>query len=398
MLTSLHLAIRSLRWYYGRTITIVLCLTLTLWLPISVRLILEQFQSDITSRARQTPLVIGANGSRIDLALHALYFEAIPPGVTTMGEVDRVNESGYGTAIPIHSRYRTQSRNQVDGVPIVGTSSEYFEFRGLNIAEGDPLTMLGDCVVGANVARDMQLKAGDSILSAPRNAFNLAGDYPLKLRVTGILAPGFSADDNVVFVDTKTTWVIDGIGHGHADLTKVQDEGLLLSQDESSVTASAAVLPYTEITENNVDSFHFHGDPTTFPLTAIVVQPNDEKGQALLLGKYSGAENTAVCIKPPDVVNDLLYIVFRIERLIRLSAFISAFVTVLFLGLVVFLSIRLRASEIQTITRLGGSRTTVISYLATETILQLLAAVFLAVVAALVTQKLASETLRTLLF
>lgn len=398
MRTSLHLAVRSLRWFYGRSLTIVLCLALTLWLPLSVRLVLMQFQADITERATNTPLVVGANGSRIDLALHALYFEAVPPGTTTMGEVERINASGLGTAIPLHCRYRTQSRNQVSGVPIVGTSPEYFEYRGLKIAAGEQLAVLGDCVIGAGVAEAMQLQVGDRILSAPQNAFNLAGDYPLKMTITGILAPSYSPDDQAVFVDTKTTWIIDGIGHGHTDVTQLDDKSLLLAEDKRSVTASAAVLPYTEITADNIDSFHFHGDPDTYPLTAIVIAPSGEKGQTLLLGRYSQVNSATICIKPPEVVQDLLKIVFRIESLIRFGSLVTGIVTAMLIGLVVFLSIRLRAAELHTISQLGGSRFTVASYLATEIGLQLITATALAVSGAIATQLLIAESLQQLLF
>ena len=51
-----------------------------------------------------------------------------------------------------------------------------------------------------------------------RSCWDLAGDYPLKMKVVGILAASNSADDGAVFVDLKTQWVIEGFGHGHQDL------------------------------------------------------------------------------------------------------------------------------------------------------------------------------------
>ncbi len=62
------------------------------------------------------------------------------------------------------------------------------------------------------------------------------------------------------------------------------------------------------------------------------------------------------------------------------------------IGLVVFLSIRLRAAELHTISQLGGSRFTVASYLATEIGLQLITATALAVSGAIVTQLLIAES------
>ncbi len=397
---AVYLALRSLWWYRGRAITIVLCLALTLWLPITVRLLLNQFRTDIVSRAESTPLVIGAKGSRIDLALQALYFDTVAPDQTTMAEANYIQNTGFATAMPLHVAYRTQSVNSEAGVPIVGTTVEYFEFRELYIAAGTGLTMLGDCVVGANVAKRMQLGPGDRILSAPKNAFNLAGDYPLRMNITGVLAPSYSPDDDVIFIDLKTAWIIDGIGHGHQKLTDDSvDEGILLEKNESSVTASAAVLPFTEITPENIDSFHFHGREETFPISAVIADPNSRKDQTLLLGRYASARTEmAQCVKPTEVVNDLLNIVFRVERLVWLSSVLSAVVTALLLGLVLLLSIRLRAAEMQTMQKLGCSRSTIVLLIGTEILLMTLAGIALALSAAWLSKIAAADWLRSLLF
>lgn len=397
---TFYLAVRSLWWYRGRAITIVLCLALTLWLPVTVRLLLNQFRTEIVSRAETTPLVIGAKGSRIDLALNALYFDTVSPDQTTMAEARYVDETGFATAMPLHIVYRTQSVNGADGAPIVGAGLEYFEFRQLRIAEGEGLAMLGDCVLGCNVAKRMQLSHGDRILSAPRNAFNLAGDYPLKMNITGILAPSHSPDDDVVFVDLRTAWIIDGIGHGHQKLTEGQvDEDVLLDRSEDSVTASAAVLPFTEITPDNIDSFHFHGKEETWPISAVIAAPSSRKNQTLLLGRYASVRHDqAQCVKPREVVDDLMNIVFRVEQLVWLSSVLSAVVTVLLLSLVVLLSIRLRAAEMQTMHKIGCSRLTIFSLIATEIGIMTTGGVALAMTAAWVSRMVVADQLRTLLF
>ena len=398
--SAIYLALRSLWWFKGRALTIILCLALTIWLPITVRMLLNQFRSEIISRANDTPLVVGAKGSQIDLALHSLYFDTVAPQATTMNEVEYIQTTGFATAIPIHVSYKTQSVNDQAGAPIVGTTIEYFEFRKLGLQSGDGMAILGDCVIGSNVASSMQLGPGDHVLSAPKNAFNLAGDYPLKMNIVGVLAPSYSPDDNAVFVDVKTAWIIDGIGHGHQSLTHDDvDKDLLLKQDGSKVTASAAVLPFTEITADNVDSFHFHGDESTFPISAVIANPSSRKDQILLLGRYATErKDVAQCVKPTDVVHDLLSIVFRVERLIWISSLLSAVVTCLLLGLVLLLSIRLRSGEMKTMFKLGCSRFTVVSLIGTEILAMTLVGVGLAVVAAWATQHVAADSLRSLLF
>ena len=76
-----------------------------------------------------------------------------------------------------------------------------------------------------------------------------------------------------VFVDLKTAWIIEGLGHGHPDLAAPEAAAGVLSREENRITANASVLQYNEITEDNIDSFHFHGDPSGFPITALIAVP-----------------------------------------------------------------------------------------------------------------------------
>ena len=90
-------------------------------------------------------------------------------------------------------------------------------------------------------------------------------------------------------MDYRTAWVIAGLGHGHEDLANVQDPDVLLGRDGDTYRANAKLLQFNEITDENIDSFHFHGSPANYPITAIIALPHDEKAGALLRGRYVGA-------------------------------------------------------------------------------------------------------------
>lgn len=399
MRSALFLAWRSLTWHRGRSLTIISALAIMVWLPVTVRLALNQFREEITARASSTPLIAGAKGSRIDLTLHALYFDSAASSETTMAVVDEVSESDLGIAIPLHIRHRTESVAGSMGAAIIGTSPEYFEFRHLQVDRGEMMAMLGECVVGANVAARMNLKPGDTVLSANQNTLDLAGNYPLKMTVTGILKRSQSADDNAVFTDVRTTWVIDGIGHGHQEVTRETDPALTLpSDDPNTVKANAGVLPFTEITENNVDSFHFHGDPDSFPLTAVIILPKDERSRVLTLGRFAVSSQSVQCLNPVEVIAELLQIVFRIEQLVWACSMAAAIVTLLLLGLVLMLTMRLRADEMQTMFRIGCSRSTIAVLQLSELLLLLVASIAIAAIASFITAKLGSDWIRGLLF
>ena len=109
------------------------------------------------------------------------------------------------------------------------------------------------------------------------------------MRVVGVLAPTNSADDLAVFVDVKTAWVVQGLVHGHQDLSEVTDPTLVMDRSDGKVTATAKLAQYTQITPQNIDSFHFHGDPADYPITAVIALPRDQKAGAILRGRYVAA-------------------------------------------------------------------------------------------------------------
>ena len=312
------------------------------------------------SRAVSTPLVVGAKGSALDLVMNTLYFDDEVPELMTTPELNRIEDSGFALPIPVNARF------QARGYPIVGTTLDYFDFRDLEIADGRQLAIIGEAVLGAKVAQALELRPGDVLVSSPENPFDLAGMYPLKMNIVGVLATAHTPDDLAVFVDLKTTWIIEGLGHGHQDLINNSDASLLLQRTETDVTANAKVLMYTEVSDLNLDSFHFHGDRSQFHLTALIAVPHDEKSGTLLRGRYIPSENSRQIVEPAHVIDGLLKNIFRIKHVIDAVIVLVGITTILLTILVFALSLRLRAREITTIFKLGCSRLTIVRLMAAE--------------------------------
>lgn len=364
MRDAILLAASYLAYHRGRTLVLVFCVALACYLPVGLQLLVSRFRAELTARGKSTPLVVGAKGSRFDLALHALYFDVPVPEPIPYRQLEQVTRDGLGQALPLLIRHRAR------GFPIVGTSLEYLRFRECRVARGRNLTRLGDCVVGAEVARQLQLEPGDGLLSDPDNVFDIAGSYPLKMRVSGVLAPTRSADDHAVFVDLRTAWVIEGLGHGHQDVAEV-DESVLLKKGPDEVVASAGLMQYTEITAANLGSFHFHGDRGEFPLTAVVVVPRSTKAATRLAGRFQSSTATAQLVEPADVVDELIQMVMRAKRFFDLLTAFVGVMTLLLLALVVSLSLKLRHRELATLFKLGCSRFTIFRMQAAEILLVL---------------------------
>ncbi len=367
-------------WFYRwRSGLLVACLFLTCFLPIMLGILLHFFNERVEARAQSTPLVVGARGSGLDLTLHALYFRTPPDRNLNYSEYQSIQQSELGQAIPIYSRFTAK------GYPLLGTTLDYFSFRNLKLSSGNLFTTLGDCVIGAEVAREHQLQPGDQLLSDRENVLDIAGLYPLKMRVVGVIEPQRTADDRAVFVDIKTAWVIQGLGHGHQDLANETDSGKILTRDEKSVVASAAVLPYTEITSENISSFHFHGEMAEFPLTAILVQARDEKSETILLGRYQSDRSMAQALVPQVVIQELMKLIFQVKRFFDANSILIGMTTIMLMGLVISLSIRLRAGELQTMFKLGCSRQMVTQLIGAEIAIVGLLMIFCLAIAVLIT-------------
>ena len=330
----------------------VVCLTITLFLPIAVQVMISHYEDDLMARAESTPLIVGAKGNRYDLVLKSLYFTTENPESITMAEVNAVNDSGRAQTIPLHISFTARQR------PIVGTSLDYFEFRGLDVVAGTLPLQLGDVVLGHDVARTLNLGVGDTILTDQTSLYDIGAVYPLKMHITGVLAAAGSPDDHAVFVDIKTAWIVEGIGHGHIDLTKTEDAAIILSRKDGEVVGNAAMVEYTEITAANIASFHFHGGMDDFPVTSVIVLPDSAKSATVLKGRYS-ISPTEQMLVPLRVIEELMGIVFQVKRFFDANFALICLATALFMSLVVMLSLRIRKREMETMFRIGCSRLTV---------------------------------------
>lgn len=360
MIDSLYLAWRYIVYNRIKTITLIICISVIVVLPFILKTLLRESEQQLMSRADTTPLVIGAKGNSLDLVMNTLYFSKEKPGFINMLAVNKVMDSNLALPIPIYSRFQVREH------PVVGTTLDYFEFRHCIIKQGRPFAMLGEAVIGAEIASELKLAVGDTILSSPENLFDLGGVYPLKMTITGILEKTNSADDKAVFVDLKTAWVIQGLGHGHQDVNTIKDTEIIVNRSSNLVTASAKIKQYAEINTENLESFHFHGDPSIYPITAIIAVPHDDKSATILRGRYLAEQNTQQIVRPKQVIEDLLINIFRIKNFIDAVILIVAIAMILALLLIFSLSIRLRQKEINTIFHLGCSRGTVVQLVAAE--------------------------------
>ena len=349
---------------------------LAIYLPLATHWLVGAFDKAIGARADSTPMVVGAKGSQFDLVLHGLYFRASVDDTIPFGEYETLAATGLAQSIPLHAQFTAAEQ------PVVGTTLDYFEFRKLHVSDGKQIAFLGDCVLGASAAKKLKLRPGDKLKTDSGNLFDLASEYPIQLNITGLLNPNGTADDEAVFVDVKTAWIIAGIGHGH-------------NEDEQTSTSKKLVTKHLEITAENNDSFHFHGDPNAFPLTAMLAIPKDDKSTALVLMRYQDHDHLQA-LKPTEIVTEMMDMVMSMRKFLYANYALVATATGLLLILIVGLSRRLRAPEMETMFLLGCSRSSLFGLQAAELAIIFTASIAFALLAAWASVAWAQDYLNTL--
>lgn len=348
---ALWLALRHASHHLGRTLLLVLSVGVTAFLPLATRVLSRQFEASLRGRAAETPLVAGARGSRFDLVMAQLYFRRADLPTVSMADWQSLQESGLADAIPLNIRFTARSR------PIVCTPVDYFSLRRLRAGAGALPRRIGDVVLGAKAARALGLGPGDTIFSDQRELYDIAKAPALKMHITGVLSPTGGPDDECLFADIKTAWVLEGTSHGHADAAKVP-ASLTLDKAQNNTVVSEAMVDYNEVTDQNLASFHSHGDASTLALSGVILVPHSIKDESIIKARYNAKDKLQIVV-PREVVDELIGQVLRLRGLMDALALVIGVVTALLIALVAALSARVRAREIETLHKIGASRGTI---------------------------------------
>ena len=399
---AVFLAMRSLRHAWKRSALLALVVGLSLGVPVAISTLLDTASSDMRTRGAIAPLVLGAKGSESDLVFGALFFATRAPDGLAMRDLARVEarvearESNAPIATPLASAVPFALGATARKVPVVGTTIDYFDRRGIAPARGAMFATISDCVVGADAASALDLAPGAKLFTDPESLSSLAGVFPLELRVVGVLPRTGSPDDGVLFVDLPTMWTIRGLGHRHDDPAEANARapGALMAQDGANAIAGEALKIERGASDAPAPDFHFHGSSDEFPIDAALVFPRDAKAQAMLLGRFTGSDERLQLVRPDQFIERVLDRIFGVGRVLGAVAAAAALFVALVAATAFALSIRLRADELALMKRLGASRARVASFLAVEAVFLLVAALAIAGAVALFAPRLAPFVLR----
>ncbi|NOX58737.1 MAG: hypothetical protein GXP29_07765 [Planctomycetes bacterium] len=331
-----YMACRHVRFFKVRTLILILGITCTITLPTASHLIVTKYGDSLRSRTASTPYILGARGNRFGLMLKALYFGRSQVDAITLADVNELDRSEWGHAIPLHLGHTTK------GHPIVGVPDDYAEFRDFTVRNGARTPQLGGAILGSAVADAMRVGVGDRLRPDIHSLYDIGDKKPILLRVEGVLSPTQSADDHAVFVSLKTAWIMDGVMHGH--------EG-----DHDHGSPSNPPAQYQEITSENAGMFHMHASPADIRVSAAIVVPTSDKGATILEARYDSSSRLQLQ-NSRIVVEEIMGLVVQVKSFFDAYYILVLITTLMFIGLIVALSGQLRKREIETMHLIGASR------------------------------------------
>ncbi|QIR07023.1 ABC transporter permease [Salinivibrio costicola] len=205
MISLLGLAGQSLKNRRATALLSLLTVTIAVVLLLGVEKVRTQAKASFANTISNTDLIVGARSGPINLLLYSVFRIGNATNNIGWDSYQRLGEHpdvSWTIPISLGDSHR--------GFRVVGTSNDYFDHyqygqkQPLAFRQGGPFFGLFNTVIGAQVAKELGYKMGDSLVIAHGLAdkgFNQHDNLPFT--VTGILAPTGTPVDRSVHVSLE---------------------------------------------------------------------------------------------------------------------------------------------------------------------------------------------------
>ena len=170
-------------------------------------------------------VVVGAKGSPMQLILSGVLHIDVPPGNIPLKAVRALEKHPLvDSIIPL------SLGDNLRGFRIVGTAHSYIQHYHVPLAQGRLWDAPMQVVLGASVARKLQLALGAQFAGSHGlgNGGHLHGDS--LYAVVGILEPSGTVLDRLILTDTASVWKV------HEDYTAEDDSDRAVMEEEREIT------------------------------------------------------------------------------------------------------------------------------------------------------------------
>lgn len=345
----MKLAWRYILFYKIQSFIVIFILSLIIATPFINNLLSTRLISNISERTHSSPVIIVDRGGKIKESLHALFFilgENKTPSLTML-DYENIENRNIGDAVPLLIKYKTKNS------PLVATNLSYFTFRNLSISKGDLFAFPGDIVIGHNFAKEKKVSIGDLLTVQLQDVYDISKSTPIKLKVTGILTKSSSVDDDAVFTNLQTAWILEGILHQHSKQDPYKKD------TEKEVVYSKSLKINQEPTFENILDFHFHGEPSNLPITHIVFKGNTHKAETMLMTEIN-QQKRLMSFRPEGSIEEVISLFLRVEEFFSRYHIFWSFCSILMLILIFTLIVHNRRDEFRTLINIGASQNLVL--------------------------------------
>ena len=227
------------------TILSILLLTASVAIITVLILVEKQFEEKYQSNLDGVDLVLGAQGSPLQLVLSSVYQVDDPTGNISYDSVKVWMKHPYvKKAIPL-----AYGDNYV-GFKIVGTTPDYIEKYQAKIEDGKVFEHNFEVVVGADVAEKLNLKRGDTFKgthgSAAEGEVHDHGEYI----IVGVLSKTGKVIDNLILSNIPTVWQMHHEGHEEETIAENPahgETGHVHDEHESDMTIDEPNMEITSV-------------------------------------------------------------------------------------------------------------------------------------------------------
>ena len=201
------------------TILSVVLLTSSVAIITTLVLVEKQFEEKFSSNIDGVDLVMGAQGSPLQLILSSVYQVDSPTGNISYDSAKVWMQHPFvQKAIPLAfgDNYR--------GYKILGTTPDYLEKYGAKIFEGKLFEKNFEVVIGSDIAKKLSLKIGDEFFGSHGDAAEGEVHDHYGYKVVGIAKPTGKVVDNLILCTIPSVWQMHG-GHEEAENPAHGEEG-----------------------------------------------------------------------------------------------------------------------------------------------------------------------------
>ncbi|WP_338378137.1 FtsX-like permease family protein [uncultured Flavobacterium sp.] len=305
---------------------------------ITVLILLEkQFEEKFNSNIDGVDLVMGAQGSPLQLILSSVYQVDAPTGNISYDSAKVWMKSPFlEKAIPLAfgDNYR--------GFKILGTTPDYLEKYGTKIAEGKLFEHNFDVVIGNDIAQKLNIRVGDKFFGSHGDAAEGEVHENEAYTVVGITEKTGKVVDNLILCNIPSVWQMHGSHEEHNHDEDVSsnpahgEEGHVHDDDE-----------HNHVAENPAhgEEGHVHDDYENdltidepgMEITAVLLKFRNKMG--IVTWPRIIAQNTKMQVASPAIevnrlfklfgigIDALRYLAYGIMLISGISIFIALFNT-----------------------------------------------------------------------